>query len=371
MKVICDRGALAEALGMLGGVTTHRGAMPVLSCVKLVAQDGELTLSATDMEIGLTLSVGQVDVNRPGEALVPFDKLSQIVRACEDPTLSLEVDKTIMNIKGADSHFKVYGYDPKSFPKIRDFTDLKPDFEANAGHLRRLVSRTLFATAVENSRYAINGVLFERKGKKLRVVATDGRRLAVARGEASTAADGESKAIVPSKALNTLLKLITDPDVDVKCAADQKQIIFSVGDGVGAATLTSNLVEGAFPPFEDVIPKDQDKKVSFDAAELTSAVRRAALLTNEESKGVRLSFQNNQLTLTSRAPEMGEAEIVVEMKSYQGDPIEIGFNPAFITDALKVIDSDQVMIELKAPNKPGVLKSGADFTYVVMPVNLT
>ncbi len=370
MKVICDRSALSEALGMVGGVAVSRTPTPVLSCVKLAAADGALWLSATDAEIGIRLGVGQVDIQKPGEALVPFDKLNQIVRACEDPTLSLEVDKTIMNIKGADSHFKVYGYDPKDFPRIRDLGDLEPDFEVDAGHLRRVVARTLFATAVENSRYAINGVLFERKGKKIRVVATDGRRLAVARGEVISAADGESKAIVPTKALNTLLRLIVDPAQSVKVALDANQIIFMVGTGDDAALLTSNLVQGAFPPFEDVIPKDQDKKVSFDSAELTSAVRRAALLTNEESKGVRLNFSKDRLTLTSRAPEMGEAEIVVDMKSYQGDPIEIGFNPGYITDALKVIDTDQVMIELKAPNKPGVLKSGADFTYVVMPVNL-
>jgi DNA polymerase III subunit beta len=370
MKVICDRSALSEALGMIGGVAVSRTPTPVLSCVKLVANEGALWLSATDAEIGLRLGVGQVDIQKPGEALVPFDKLNQIVRACDDPTLSIEAEKTVVNIRGADSHFKVYGYDPKDFPKIRDFADLKVDFEVDAGHLRRLVQRTLFATAVENSRYAINGVLFERKGKKLRVVATDGRRLAVARGEVINAVEGEAKSIVPTKALNTLLKLIVDPAATVKVASDANQIIFAVGEGDDAAVLTSNLVQGAFPPFEDVIPKDQDKKVSFDSAELTSAVRRAALLTNEESKGVRLAFAENRLTLTSRAPEMGEAEIVVDMKSYQGEPIEIGFNPGYITDALKVIDSDQVMIELKAPNKPGVLKAGNDFTYVVMPVNL-
>jgi DNA polymerase-3 subunit beta len=129
-------------------------------------------------------------------------------------------------------------------------------------------------------------------------------------------------------------------------------------------------VEGAFPPFEDVVPKEQDKKVSFDATILISAIRRAALLTNEESKGVRLSFADDKLTLTSRAPEMGEATVEVKLDDYQGDPLEIGFNPNFITDALNVVDGGTVVIELKSPTKPGVLKTGPDFTYVIMPVNL-
>ncbi|MCI0675303.1 MAG: hypothetical protein L0Y42_05935 [Phycisphaerales bacterium] len=169
-------------------------------------------------------------------------------------------------------------------------------------------------------------------------------------------------------------KLITDPEAPIKLAIEENQALFSVGDGSDssgeAAVLSTNLVEGAFPPFEDVIPKDQDKKVTFDAGQLNSAIRRAALLTNEESKGVRMSFADKKLTLTSRAPEMGEAEIEVDLDKYDGDPLEIGFNPGFITDALKVVDGQEVIVELKAPNKPGVLRIGNDFTYVIMPVNL-
>ena len=153
-------------------------------------------------------------------------------------------------------------------------------------------------------------------------------------------------------------------------AMDENQAIFAVGEGADAAVLSTNLVEGAFPPFEDVIPKDQDKKVTFDCATLSSAIRRAALLTNEESKGVRMSFADKKLTVTSRAPEMGEAEIHVELTKYEGEPLEIGFNPGFISDALKVVDGAEVIVELKAPNKPGVLRTGNEFTYVIMPVNL-
>ena len=171
----------------------------------------------------------------------------------------------------------------------------------------------------------------------------------------------------------SLALIVDDPDAPVRLALEEHQILIAVGDpatpGEGAV-VSSNLVEGAFPPFEDVVPREQDKKVSFDAATLGSAIRRAALLTNEESKGVRMSFADDKLTLTSRAPEMGEATVEVKLDDYQGDPLEIGFNPNFITDALNVVDTGKVVIELKSATKPGVLKTGTNFTYVLMPVNL-
>lgn len=369
MKVICDRSALSDAVNIVGSVVAARSPSPVLLCVKLTASNGMLTLAATDLEVGLRLGVDQVDVQEEGETLIPVDKLSQIVRASDDSTLTLESKDHAIEIRSSDAHFKVFGFDPAEAPSIRDFEGTTVDCEIEGGILKTLITRTIFAAAAEHSRYAINGVLFDREGRKLRLVATDGRRLAVARGTCHTG-EGNCKTIIPAKALMLLSKLIDDPSTPVKIALDENQVLFNVGEGPDSAVLTSNLVEGAFPPFEDVIPKDQDKKVTFDPGALASAIRRAALLTNEESKGVRLNFHDNMLTLTSRAPEMGEAEVQLELKNYSGDPVEIGFNPSYITDALKVVGTSEVIIELKAPNKPGVLKIGNEFTYVIMPVNL-
>ena len=369
MKVLCERAALVDALNVVSGVVPNRTPTAVLRCFKLTADEGLLVLGATDLQVAMRLGVEQVDVEQPGEALIPADKLTQIVRACDDPTLTIETEEQAVHIRGADSHFKVFGYEPSEFPPIPPFGDATVDCEILAGDLRRLITRTLFAAAAEHSRYAINGVLFERDGKSLRLVATDGRRLAMAKGNCLTG-EGESSCIIPSKALKLIAKLVDDPDAPVRIAVEENQIRLSVGEGPDAAMLSSTLVEGAFPPFEDVIPKDQDKKVSFDAATLASAIRRAALLTNEESKGVRLNFADDTLTLSSRAPEMGEATVEVKVEDYQGEPLEIGFNPGFITDALSVVDGGKITIELKAPNKPGVLRADGEFTYVIMPVNL-
>jgi len=368
MKVICERAALVNAVNLCNSVVSQRTPAPVLQCMKLSATKGLLTLAATDLEVGLRLGLERVEVEEEGEALIPADKLSQIIRACDDLTLTLDTDDHALHIRGENSHFKVYGFDPKEAPQVRDFAGIKAECEIHAGTLQRLVSRTLFAAAAEHSRYAINGVLFDRKGKKLRLIATDGRRLAMAKGDCGKG-DGDASCIVPTKALNLINKLIVNPDDTVRFSVQDNQVIFAVGEGE-TAVLTSNLVEGAFPPFEDVIPKDQDKRVTFDAPTLASAIRRAALLTNEESKGVRLSFGDKTLTLTSRAPEMGEAEVTLQAEKYEGEALEICFNPGYITDALKVVDGGDVIIELKAANKPGVISTGQDFTYVIMPVNL-
>ena len=395
MKVICDRSALLDAINLVSGAVASRTPRPQLQCVKMTATKddgaGELALVATDGEISLSLKLGRVDVERPGEALIPADKLRQIVSAEDDePTLTLEVEDEAVHIRGKDAHFKVFGYPPSDFPAIPSFEDVangaggaekaKAVFTHSAGALETLISRTAFATAKETSRYAINGVLFKRDGKRLELVATDGRRLALCRS-VLPASDKETRAIsciVPTKALTMLQKLFADPEEPVRIAITDGQIYCSVGGGEGKkaggerAVMSSNLVEGTFPPYEDVIPKDHDKRVVFDRDVLSSAVRRAALLTNEESRGVRLSFQGKtkKLELSSRAPEMGEAQVRVDLSKYDGDDLEIGFNPTFITDALKVINDPEVILELKAGNKPGLIRSGTDFVYVVMPVNL-
>lgn len=370
MKIVCDRSALVDSLALARGVVASRSPTPVLTCLKLDAGDQGLTITGTDGEAGLVLGVGSVEVREAGTCLVPADKFDQVVRSLDgDDTVTLETERTMLHVRGSASHFKIFGYEVGDFPGVRTFPADVPGFAIDAGTLKKMIGRTLFATAVENSRYAISGVLLERQAKKLRMVATDGRRLALARGECR-GEDGDFNAIVPGKTLNVLARLLVDPDDAVHVVRQGSLIWFRVGEGPDAACLSSSLVEGVFPPFEDVIPKDHDKRVTFDIAELAGAVRRAALLTNEESRGVRLAFSDRKLTLTSRAPEMGEAEINIDLEKYEGEPLEIGFNPSQLTDALKVIDGPEVIMELKSANKPGVIRSGSDFTYVVMPMTL-
>jgi DNA polymerase-3 subunit beta len=341
--------------------------------------------------------LSQVDVQKPGEVAIPADKLRAIISAEDnEPTLTLETEGDTCHIRGTNAHFRVFAYPAKDFPPMPDFAaaiagtgadPAKGLFAHPAGALLELVQRTIFATARETSRYAINGVLMKRDGKKLEFVATDGRRLALARSQLTGAsAKGEAiTCIVPTKALNILQKIAKDPDESVRVAVTDSRIYFAFdvstpGGGkdpdklpAPRAVLSSALVEGTFPPYEDVIPKDQDKRITAGRDDLGSAVRKASVLTNEESRGVRMAFtaKDKRLKLSSRAPEMGESEISIDLQAFEGEDIEISFNPAFITDVLKVVNDQQVIVELKASNKPGLIRSATnDFVYVVMPVNL-
>jgi DNA polymerase-3 subunit beta len=381
MKLLVNRAALVEALGLASSVVLSRTPKPVLTCVKLVAGNTgntkTLTLVATDMELALQYTLTQVDIATPGTALIPAGKLSEIVNNSPDDTLTLETggggngDTTL--IKGSDANYKVFGYNAEEFPPVSGF-DGTPDFALTAGSLRTLLDRTRFAAAREMTRFAINGVLFEKKGKKLSLVATDGHRLAQTRddlaGEAGTGRD--VSAVVPIKAINLIERLLTDPEQTVSLQFKENKLFVQISSETGGvtATMSTSLVEGTFPPYNDVIPKDSDKKVTLNRDRFFSAVRRAALLTNEESKGVRLAFAAGTLSISSRAPEMGEAKIDLPVE-YGGEAIEIGFNPTYLLDALKVADQETVTFEMKTPNKPGLLKSGPGFLYVVMPVNLS
>jgi DNA polymerase III subunit beta len=394
MKVICDRAALLDAVNLVTSVSPARSPKQELTCVKLDASDtpdSTLTLQATDAEISLTMLVDLTQVQEPGAVLLPADKLRQIVAAEDaDDQLTIHAKDESVKITGKDARFTVYSQDVTRFPS-------PPDHESNSSRtlnipatdLRRLINLTLFATARETSRYAFNGVLFkynsgaDAKSKQpiIELVSTDGRRLACASCPyAGTTPDGDSIAcIIPSKALSLMAKLLaqsTDSTM-VNMTIVENQAYFSIhadADSAPTATVTSVLVEGAFPPYDDVIPKSQDMRATFSVETLRSAFRRAALLTTEESRGVRMTFQpdgdTTSLRLSSRAPETGEAEIDVSIEKYEGSEIEIGFNPQFILDALKVLDTKSVIFEMKAPNKPGTLRIDDNFVYVVMPVNL-
>ena len=373
MKVICNRGALLEALTVASNVVQARTPKPVLQCVKLTAAEDRLTLSATDMEVAIRYTDTQVQVEQPGETLVPADKFRDIVRESVDDTLAIEVAAeadavggTFANIRGQDSHFKIFTQKSAEFPPIPDFEG-EADFELPGGQVKALIGQTLFAAAKEVGRYNFNGVLAAAGNKKIALVSTDGRRLAMARGDLATdrlPKDG-AKVIIPTKALQLIDKLIDDPAEMVGFQVRENRVIFHTA----SATLTSNLIEGSFPPYDDVIPKDTDKQMTAATADFLSAVRRAQLMTTEDTKGVKLFFSKKGLVLTSRSPEAGEATINFACK-YDGADIEIGFNPVFLTEALRVVDSDEVSLEMTAPNRPGLLKGGANFVYVIMPVNL-
>jgi len=352
-------------LNLAGGIVATRTPKPILQCIKLVAADDTLTLLATDLEAGARRQVTAVQIEEPGEALLPADRLGGIVRECNEESITIETDNDTCHIRAAGSHFKIFGYDPGEYPAIAEFDGDDADFAIGTDQISSMIGKTLFATAKAHSHYAISGVLWEASGKNLQMVATDGHRLAMVKGSLDKAASKDISAVVPAKLMGLIQRLAGEGVQSLEVKIDENQILVRTANVV----LVSSLVQGNFPKYSDVIPTETTNRATINSKEFQHRVRQAALLTNEGSRGVRVSFENDKITLSSRAPEAGEAEVTCEAK-YDGEEMAIGFNPAFLIDAMRIIDADEISFEMNASNKPAVIKTGSDFLYVIMPVSL-
>lgn len=366
MKFRVNRQEMADALSAICNVTAVRTPKDVLKCVHLEAQSDMLLLSATDLELSIRCSVTQVEVDQTGDVIIVADTLNRIVRECTDDILDIELGKNELHVRGQGSHFQIITQASVDFPPV-PVMEGEPDFTIEYAQMKRLIEWTLFASARESTRYAINGVLWELDGERITMAATDGRRLSVAHGKTtSTSTKEKPHVIVPGKALSLFARLPVDADAIVGVKISSNQVLIKTTH----AMISTSLVEGHFPKYQDVIPSDCDRLVKLNTNEFHSALKRAALLTNEESKGVKLTFADGNLTLSSRAPEQGEATISIAA-DYKGETLEIGFNPVFLSDVLRVAHTEEIIFAVKESNRPGVVKLGEDFIHVVMPVNLT
>ena len=367
MKANFNRAALADALGLLTSVVPARTPKPILRCILIAAGKKDVRMGATDLEVGVNYTISEVQVEEAGEIAIPADRFAAIVRESNEEVLTLKAAEGACEITGADSHFTIYGQEPSQYPVVPTFEG-KSDIELTLDNLQAGAEQCLFATAKESSRYAINGILWEIKGKKLLLVATDGRRLARCRVNLSSTPSeriAEQKIIVPAKTMALLDKLSSHNKDNVAVKLVDNQMLFSYANVV----ISSSLVEGNFPNYEDIIPTDYDKKLVLSTEAVLSAVRRAALLTSEESRGIKLSISKDSLVFSGRAPETGAAQVNMPI-NYTGEPIDAGFNPQFLIDVLRVMPTEEFEMELGQPDRPGLIKSGADFLYVLMPINI-
>jgi len=367
MKALCDRATLNEAFQIAQSVVNPRSPKPALQCVKIEASKKEMRLLATDLEVGIRVVLSEgMDIEQGGDILLPADRVGAILKELACDKVSLASEERTTRLETDDSKFRIMGDDPADFPTVPVFGK-DGGTVIDARKLVNMIHRTVFATAREAARYALNGVLCEIDGKEIRLVATDGHRLAVARGQCKGGKSaGKVSAIVPTKAVHLIERSIGDAET-VEIQLGDKELLARAGNVV----VYSRLVDGHFPKYGDVVPKDSDKKVTLATADFLSAVRRAALLTNEESRGVKMVFGKTGAVLSSRAPEMGEAEVRVKAAMVgDEDEVAVAFNPYFFIDVLKVIESDEFTLQLKSANKPGLIREGNHYEHVIMPVNI-
>jgi len=272
----------------------------------------------------------------------------------------------VCHIRGEDSYYRVMGEPLEDFPEIGRFPDGKA-LNVDAIVLREMARKTAFAAAADRDMFAVNGVLLvaNERSTKIEMVATDGRRMARIRRKASKASPFAARAVVPVKAMRQVEKMLTDNVESVDIIATDTQLMVRTPRGI----LISQLQEGEYPDYDAVIPKDCEKKAELDREEFLSAVRRGSVLVTLEQRSIWLAFKKHSLRITSHTMEKGDARVQMSV-TYDDDPIDVNFNPDFLEDVLKVLDSDTVTLEMNDPKTACVLKGDPDYVYVVMPLGL-
>ena len=363
MKVTCSRTELREALRLVGGVTDPRNIKPILKDIRIRTVDDGLELSATDLEVGLKYLVRDVETKETGGLVVPADPLNGIVSELRAERVSLEVVKSKLHITATGSSFNVVGVSEEEFPDIPDFPE-EGALEMEGAILCEMIGKTSFAVAIEKQRYALNGVLLVTKEKstKVEMAATDGRRLAVIRRKANAPSTFSSSCIIPVKALQQLQKMVDQEEI-VKVSVQERQALIRTENGV----LVTQLSEGRFPPYDEVIPDDGDKKLEIESGELGNTIRQAAVLSARSTRAVVFNLGKDKCFIESSDPESGDAHVELG-GTYEGDAIKIHFNPDFLLDGIKAMHEETLRLEMKDASRASVIRVGTDYTYLIMPI---
>ncbi len=364
MKVRCVREPLLAALQSAQAVVPARSPKPVLTNVKLEAGPDGAVMSATDLEVGIRIGIEGMESAAPGAVLLPAGRLAAIVRESPAGTqFDIHTDGTATIVKAPRSEFRLPAEDPLEFPAVAGFPE-DSGHEITTGLARELVRRTVFATDNESSRYALGGVLVEFGDATVTAVGTDGRRLAKMQGPA-TGSGAASAPIVPARAMQLVERCLGAVDQPVRVAVRPSEILFRCG----ATTISSRLVEGRFPRWRDVFPERPDAiRVPIVAGPLLAAVRQAAIVTSEQSKGVDFSFEPGQLVLTGRSAESGESRIELPI-DHSGATVRIKLDPRFVSDFLRVLDAEtSVTVELTDAQSACVCTTADGYGYVIMPL---
>jgi DNA polymerase-3 subunit beta len=367
MKAIYNREGFLSAFQLASAAVAPRDVKPILRNLKVITEADRCTLMATDLELGIRLEVRGVKVEEPGQAILPSARTLAILRESTDEELQLDGDTDRCLVRGQFNEFEMPSEDPANFPDVPAFAEEKYH-EIAAGTLREMIRRTIFAAAVENPRYAVTGILWELEPDGVvRLVATDGRRLAVVQGT-STAQGGHhtqgQTPVVPTKAMSLVERNLQDPDEIVRVSMRPNEMLFKTE----RAMIYSRLVEGRYPAYREVFPKKQTNKVPLVAGPFLAAVRQAAIMTDEETKRVVFNFAKKKLTAHASGAEAGRSKVELPLE-YDGKAVEIKFDPRFLTDMLRVLEPDTALtLELVDGNTPALFRTGSDYSYVVMPL---
>jgi len=364
MKVLCKREQLRDALAVVNGVIPVKSTRPAIENVCLVASDEMVEFVGTDLEVAVRYRLEEVKVEEPGTVLIPARVAADFVRDLAGETVVLETKGDICSITSGKDHCELVTIDPDEFPVVPRFVE-KGAIPVQAGGFTRLVQRTAFAAAREQGRYAMHGILTLIEDDTLKLVATDGRRLAVAFSPIDAKGSGPRRAIVPTKGMQLFCRVMDDALETVKLDFDDNQICLKTRN----AEIFARLIDGEFPRYNAVIPTETENLLEADAELFSQKLRLVSNVTSADTRAVRLSFSKDGVEITGRSAGCGEATAQLEAQ-FKGKPSEIAFNPDYLIDGLKNCENEHVKLEFNERTSPGKFTLGENYVYVVMPITV-
>ncbi|HLF18902.1 MAG TPA: DNA polymerase III subunit beta [Candidatus Omnitrophota bacterium] len=362
MKIKVSREDLVSGINIVQNVVSSKITLPILSNILIETKDNKLRMNATDLDIGISCEI-PVETLEEGGVTVPAKRFSDIIKEMPEGEILIHAKKNNqVDIEGNLCRFKLNGLPKEEFPKFPEFKD-KEVVVIDQGVLKNMIRLTSFAVSHEESRYVLNGVLFEISDKTIRIVATDGRRLAKIEKTIQKPIKKDISVIIPIKAINEIARNLKE-EGSVSLIVGANQVLFEI-DGVLIAT---RIIEGEFPNYNQVIPKPTENKVSMRRDELLSSIRRANLLATPDFQAVKFEVFSNKMVVSKSTPDIGESREEITVK-YGGHEMVIGFNPGFLIDFLKNIDDEEIDIELLGEDKPAVMRLG-EYLYLALPMRI-
>src|SRR3989441_2156214 len=350
MKFSIAQTEFFDALQVVSSAVPNRTTLPVLSNILLEASDDRIELKATDLDLAIATKA-RANVKDPGTLTVPAKKLLELVRKLPKEELKIEAKDLTLNVGSKSGRYKFLCIRPEEFPVLPKVeADVEVSLEPDL--LERLIRRTIYSVSTDETRPALNGSLFQIRDGELRVVATDGHRLSKAscRRVGGIEAPPKGDVIVPLKALNQVLRLLSGATGPIRIGISKNHARFAIGE----TTLTTKLIEGPFPNYEQVLPKQNTKILRAKSDELAQALDRVSLFSDSLTRQVKFSITNNKLKLIVQTPDQGEATEEIDVK-YNADDLDIGYNANYLLDILRTIDSDEVEIRLNTPVTAGLV----------------
>lgn len=370
MKINVLKDSLLKGIQTVQNAISTKSTLPILSHILLEAKKNEIRLTATDLEIGVSVSV-EGEVVEEGAITVPARKFSEIIKELpSQDKINITLKKgQLLQIEAGRSYFKLVGLAKEDFPQL-------PEFPSQGGKnqelirvpqklLKMMIQLTSFAMSHDDTRYILNGLLFSFKDKALKLAATDGRRLAVIQKDIPEIGNFKKDVIIPMKTIHELGRNLGDEgEILFYFKENQLQI------NLGQVNITSRLIEGEYPNYEQVIPKKIKEELKISTQDLLQATRRANILTNQESQSIKINFIKDRMVITKNTPELGEVREELEV-DYKGAEFVMGFNPNYLIDVLKNLEEENIKFGFIDPEKPAVIRSGEDYTYVVLPMQVS